>query len=1005
MDKQKHLNANKSIEVTPPVAALTAELPFLDIGWENFECLLERILEDVEGLRHVRRYGTPGQSQNGIDIIAKDSYGKTVALQSKRYQKFSASNIRKAVQKFSLPQADRLIIAVACEVRETSAVNELHQQIEEVKPVDLELWDALKLSKILRGKPEIVIEFFGEEWASHFCYPYKYDSPSIPPVEAQEISEAISRTPEVKTGADLKFSEAEETAELTKKIDLIEAGQLLLRENNFAPYAELYEMQRLKILIEVGRSGEVRTILLEKLWGALDWGLLGVAESLLFQARKLKLGQGNGTSLQGCVQEMQEAIRLYCNPLGDLPGVEEIRTALDGSRIRYVVLACEIALADGNRKWLRSIALDVSQYLERNKIDNYLATRLRLIIAEIDEDWANLLHDARKNRLGYELAALVMARYARYCVLNQKFEDADSNWEDAIVSAAYARKYFEAEKWVFNRRLLHNRSISMNNDLRPLQEAISNMGSSLTIIPTANNAYEKAIAGLISGELRSAAISANKALRDAIIIGDLAGEKRIRCVCAKILEDSEEYEKSARNYARAEAIKEIENLGKKLQDYFVNIVQDLEASNYWTVGAAYRLLSSQADLIPDNAVESILARILYEIKASQELFDHRFSPSSRYNNAIKCLAAIVDRIEYDYAVKIIDYFSDQLPVEDGYYRFHDQDEAIILAKIALNFKDLAPNAVPNLVELLGRSYLSRKQVCLQAVLENSTEALSTLFELVQQGNDWAKEILVRLGEDFSEKSDIISQAFKNLHEPLVHHDGAYGIGTRAVEDALIIQNLSSEKLDKVVLQLFERANDSKICYDNRCEYLLAIMNLSEYVDREFWLEYYNRAVSVVESSVKFEYDDFEEQFTHPLGFYRVRRGKRGDRAAAALVAATFAETVEHKQKVKSIVYSLLRFEDQDLLAHALYAIREVIVEDFGFLMAQGPDIRSLVAHLWVENDGASYIGDLLVEDPDARVRRSLAEGLKGKPQEQFPNLFEKLEKDPRFSVRNALHAS
>ena len=109
MDKQKHLNANKSIEVTPPVAALTAELPFLDIGWENFECLLERILEDVEGLRHVRRYGTPGQSQNGIDIIAKDSYGKTVALQSKRYQKFSASNIRKAVQKFSLPQANPTI--------------------------------------------------------------------------------------------------------------------------------------------------------------------------------------------------------------------------------------------------------------------------------------------------------------------------------------------------------------------------------------------------------------------------------------------------------------------------------------------------------------------------------------------------------------------------------------------------------------------------------------------------------------------------------------------------------------------------------------------------------------------------------------------------------------------------------------------------------------------------------------------------------------------------------
>ena len=54
MDGQKYSSISESIELMPPVVALTEELPFLKIGWEKFECLLKRILENVEGLRHVQ---------------------------------------------------------------------------------------------------------------------------------------------------------------------------------------------------------------------------------------------------------------------------------------------------------------------------------------------------------------------------------------------------------------------------------------------------------------------------------------------------------------------------------------------------------------------------------------------------------------------------------------------------------------------------------------------------------------------------------------------------------------------------------------------------------------------------------------------------------------------------------------------------------------------------------------------------------------------------------------
>lgn len=112
-----------------PIDPMAKSLPTTGVDWEDFERLLLRIADKVLGLREVKLYGSRGQAQQGIDVIGLDADGSAVAIQSKRYQKFTRAYFDVAVKVFldsSFPfRVPRLIIGVACEVTEQSIIEEL----------------------------------------------------------------------------------------------------------------------------------------------------------------------------------------------------------------------------------------------------------------------------------------------------------------------------------------------------------------------------------------------------------------------------------------------------------------------------------------------------------------------------------------------------------------------------------------------------------------------------------------------------------------------------------------------------------------------------------------------------------------------------------------------------------------------------------------------------------------------------------------------------------------
>ena len=177
------LNGAPSWPTSAPVIGKLELLPFNALLWEDFERLLWRVMHDVEGLRHAQLYGERGQAQYGLDIVALAPDETGVALQSKKYQTFGAAEIKAAVQKYRSTErpysVDRFIIGVARTVKTTGAIEELAEQKSALHPISLELWDAQRLAYLLRGRPDIVVEFFGMPTAEAFCLPFKLDVASL----------------------------------------------------------------------------------------------------------------------------------------------------------------------------------------------------------------------------------------------------------------------------------------------------------------------------------------------------------------------------------------------------------------------------------------------------------------------------------------------------------------------------------------------------------------------------------------------------------------------------------------------------------------------------------------------------------------------------------------------------------------------------------------------------------------------------------------------------------
>lgn len=166
-------------EPEPPVQTRGQALPLGELTWQDFERLVLRLVRREGEIVDCCVYGTPGQAQGGIDILAthSENAASRVCYQCKKVTEFRPADIVSAVDKFLTGKwvevAREFVLCVSISLENTQLHDELDRQRNRLseRGITLSVWDGATAGGIcerLKAHPDLVDDFFGRVWVASF---------------------------------------------------------------------------------------------------------------------------------------------------------------------------------------------------------------------------------------------------------------------------------------------------------------------------------------------------------------------------------------------------------------------------------------------------------------------------------------------------------------------------------------------------------------------------------------------------------------------------------------------------------------------------------------------------------------------------------------------------------------------------------------------------------------------------------------------------------------------
>jgi hypothetical protein len=286
---------------TPPIQPHAHSLPLHELAWEDFERLCLQLADAQGTVVGCRRYGRPGQRQDGVDFYARDRRNSNYfrLYQCKRVRMLRPAEIETEVSAFlSHPFATRATVYTICttdrltDVAQVKALESARDRLAS-KGIQLGVWDREDLELRLRDNPMLVERFFGSAWVASFCGR----------VAAAQLSAARKTTsrrplrPARHTLAQVRAL-SEDTARLSDVVAHLSNGEFRLGDGLYVPrHAEaqvnelLQQQDAGRCMAIIGEAGVGKTSLL---WH-LRQRLMDDHETWLLPASALLRGRNRST--------------------------------------------------------------------------------------------------------------------------------------------------------------------------------------------------------------------------------------------------------------------------------------------------------------------------------------------------------------------------------------------------------------------------------------------------------------------------------------------------------------------------------------------------------------------------------------------------------------------------------------------------------------------------------------------------------------------------------------
>ncbi|WP_298797044.1 hypothetical protein [uncultured Pseudonocardia sp.] len=1009
------------------VAPRLERLPLHELPWERYEALLRRIAQDDRGLRNVRLYGVRGQSQYGIDIAGQAADGTGEAIQTKRYQTFTAADLTAAVDKFIAHRAEipfpvaRLFVAAACDADQRQVTDELYRLIAAHPDVEIDFWDQRTQCDMLRRRRDIVAEFFGDHAVDSFCYPAPLDVVPTAPPDRVVLADAMLRGPADVTGAQLRLARADrlQATEPARAAEAVQDAIELLRNGGFAAHAIVLVPRRAELLQRAGRHDEGVRLLSDEFWRAIDVPDQDEAHAL---TRGMRADDSSPTSMI-LASIAEHALMLLRQPFGapDIP-MDAVDDAVLVEHSRLALLAAQAAAIDPGCAWTTDNATALSALADRLEtladgvIDDdgpmALAVALRTEVADVTGEWTTLLGAARRHRPSRSVAAHVLARYAMHVAERGGHGEADEAWADAVEQACLTGEHAHAAEWVHARRVLSSRQEGINSEFAESHRLARALYSISGGPPhQLERLRERALRAIVDGKPHVAVPALRSLLRIAHACGWWGEVIDARLLLANAYGTGAEPTLSADLLIAAGQASAAEELARTVGDLYLDVRHHLgQTPAYWIPAAAFRVIATQADIVPDDHVAEIVdtaIEVLHRAEAST-LADSPLLAPSVLLDALKALAALAPRLSEPAAAAALDYLAPSVPRSPNSSRYTDDSHVQLCISIAETHESLRAAALTQLLDLLAAADSGVSQRvehdAVELFRQHRTVVIERLRDLETAGNLSASALVVLLGEvpgaaQIADAADLLARPSRNTAESI-------GFGTDAVRQSQLAIHVPPEQRRRLIALQLDRVAAPYEPGDNRADYLLAATNLS--VDLDDTAELFRRAITVADDANPSPGDLICNIGNHPLGTFRVSGLTIDTRPHATFLAATLARTPEQHAAVRARALNLLSVPGSGYFAvRALQRLSPAdLLHDLPLLIIQ-PDwaARSLGAITWATTAPSDpTIGLALARDIDVRVRRALAQALSGtEPTPTISKVIAELTADAHFSVRSLLN--